>query len=87
MEEQGLDISKKSKDWQIGYHYGCLGTLTKEKIEFSKILGIVDQLLQMHIGALKELGIDVMAGSNGVEPKKTTKKATTKKKKPIEDLL
>jgi len=60
------------KDEQIGFHKGSLSTLAKERQEMMKILGIVEQLMQMHVKALKDLGIDL------------TKEAG---KKPIEDLL
>ena len=50
-----------SKDEQIGFHKGALSTLVKERQELSKILNIVEQLMQMHINALKELGIDLEA--------------------------
>lgn len=48
-----------SKDEQIGFHKGALSTLVKERQELSKILNIVEQLMQMHVNALKELGIDL----------------------------
>jgi thiaminase len=68
-----------SKEEQIGIHKGSLNTLAKEREEFAKILNIVEQLMQMHMGALKELGVDLekMAGE---APK-------PEKKKPIEDIL
>jgi hypothetical protein len=50
-----------SKDEQIGFHKGALSTLAKEREEMSKILKIVEQLMQMHVGALKELGVDLQA--------------------------
>ena len=50
-----------SKDEQIGFHKGALSTLVKERQELSKILNIVEQLMQMHINGLKELGIDLEA--------------------------
>ena len=61
-----------SKDEQIGFHKGSLSTLAKERQEMAKILGIVEQLMHVHIKALKELGIDITK-----EPDK----------KPIEDLV
>ena len=48
-----------SKDEQIGFHKGALSTLAKEREEMLKILSIVEQLMQMHVAALKELGIDL----------------------------
>ena len=50
-----------SKDEQVGFHKGALSTLAKEREEMAKILSIVEQLMQMHIKALKELGIDLEA--------------------------
>lgn len=50
-----------SRDEQVGFHKGSLSTLAKEREEMIKILGIVEQLMQMHIKALKELGIDLEA--------------------------
>ncbi|NQU78975.1 hypothetical protein HQ545_04365 [Candidatus Woesearchaeota archaeon] len=48
-----------SKDEQIGFHKGSLSTLAKEREEMLKILSIVEQLMQMHVSALKELGVDL----------------------------
>ncbi len=48
-----------SKDEQIGFHKGALSTLAKEREEMQKILSIVEQLMGMHVKALKELGIDL----------------------------
>ncbi len=47
------------KDEQIGFHKGALTTLAKEREEMLKILSIVEQLMQMHIKGLKELGVDL----------------------------
>ena len=71
-----------SKDEQIGFHKGSLSTLAKEREELGRILGIVEQLMQMHMGALKELGVDLekeAAAAQGGQP--------PEKKKPIEDIL
>ncbi|MGE0793537.1 MAG: hypothetical protein AB7V77_05160 [Candidatus Woesearchaeota archaeon] len=71
-----------SKEEQIGFHKGSLSTLAKEREEFTRILGIVEQLIKMHMTALADLGVDVeaMAKEGTPEPKK-------EKKKPIEDIL
>lgn len=61
---------------QIGFHKGALTTLAKERQELMRMLGIVEQLMQMHIKALKDLGIDL---------EEEAKKAT--KKKPLEAAL
>lgn len=67
-----------STDEQIGFHKGALSTLAKEREEMAKILNIVEQLMQMHVKALKELGIDL---------EKMAKDAASKSKKPIEDIV
>ena len=48
-----------SKDEQVGFHKGALTTLAKEREEMLKILSIVEQLMQMHIKGLKDLGVDL----------------------------
>jgi len=50
-----------SKDEQVGFHKGALSTLMKEREEMAKILQIVEQLIQMHVKALKDLGVDLVA--------------------------
>ena len=77
MGEQ-LKMAKESKDEQVGFHKGALATLAKEREEMMKILNIVEQLMQMHIKGLKDLGVDL---------EEEAKKAKKSKKKPIEDLL
>ena len=77
---------QQSKDEQIGFHKGSLSTLAKEREEFARILSIVEQLMQMHIGALKELGVDIAAQAEGVSSS-VAKKSPKTKKKPIEDIL
>lgn len=52
-----------SKDEQIGFHKGALTTLAKEREEMMKILGIVEQLMQMHVKGLKDLGVDLQKES------------------------
>lgn len=74
-----------SKEEQVGFHKGALTTLAKERQEMSKILQIVEQLMQMHVKALKELGVDLEAQAKelqkqaGVKPKGTDK--------PIDEIL
>lgn len=78
-------MAEESKDEQIGFHKGALATLVKEREEMQKILSIVEQLMQMHIKGLKDLGIDLeeqakeAASSGETKPKKN--------KKPIEDIV
>ena len=70
----------ENKDEQIGFHKGALTTLAKEREEMMRILSIVEQLMQMHIKGLKELGVDLEA-----EAKKAAK--SIKKKTPLEAKL
>lgn len=65
-----------NKDEQIGFHKGALSTLVKEREEMLKILNIVEQLMQMHIKALKEQGVDLEAQAKARE-----------KVEPLEDTL
>jgi len=60
------------KDEQIGFHKGSLSTLAKERQELARMVGIVEQLMQMHVKSLKDLGIDL---------------TKIPEKKPIEDLI
>ena len=76
--------TEASKDEQIGFHKGALSTLAKEREEFVKILGIVEQLMQMHIKALKDLGVDLEAAA--ADAQKAAGNAA-KAKRPIEDIL
>ena len=65
---------KVSKYEQVGFHKGALTTLAKEREEMLKILSIVEQLMQMHIKSLQELGVDLQ-------------KEAQKTKKPLEGTL
>ncbi|MBU0615694.1 MAG: hypothetical protein KJ601_06380 [Nanoarchaeota archaeon] len=72
---------KANNDEQVGFHKGALTTLAKEREELMRILQIVEQLMQMHIKGLKDMGVDLQA-----EAKKTEKPAK-KSDKPIEDIV
>jgi len=70
-----------SEEEQIGFHKGALTTLAKEREEMIKIVSVVEQLMQMHIQALKKLGVDLE------EEAKKIAKAAKEQSKPIEDIL
>ena len=74
---------KMSKEEQIGFHKGSLHTLAKEREELARLIGIVDQLIPMHTGALKELGVDLQTQTDQSPVQQEVKK----KKRPIEDIL
>lgn len=44
---------------EIGFHKGSLATLAKEREELLRIVHITEQLIQAHIKALKDLGVDL----------------------------
>ena len=78
------EAQEMSEDEQIGFHKGSLATLAKERQELSRLLGIVEQLMQMHIAALKKLGVDLESAAK--EAQKAAEEAK-KSNKPIEDLI
>ncbi|MEK6947798.1 MAG: hypothetical protein AABX19_00990 [Nanoarchaeota archaeon] len=55
---------------KIGFHKGCLTTLSKEREELLKLVNITEQLMGMHLNALKELGIDIEKDAKKTEVKK-----------------
>ncbi|MBW2971530.1 hypothetical protein KY359_00710 [Candidatus Woesearchaeota archaeon] len=67
-----------SKDEQIGFHKGSLATLAKEREEMLKILSIVEQLMQMHVAALKELGVDLEKMAKQAQAAQATAKPASK---------
>jgi hypothetical protein len=64
---------------QVGFHKGSLATLVKEREELIRLLQIVEQLINSHVKALKELGVDLEA-----EAKKAQE---TLKKKKLEEKI
>ncbi|MBI2146196.1 hypothetical protein HYU22_02560 [Candidatus Woesearchaeota archaeon] len=75
-----MTTKTNSKEEKIGFHKGSLSTLTKEREELLRILQIVEQLMQMHIKELKDMGVDLVAEAKDVAKK-------LKGKKPIEEVL
>ena len=65
---------------QVGFHKGALTTLAKEREEMMRILQIVEQLMQMHIKSLKDLGVDLEKAAKDM-------KGSKKSRKPIEDIV
>ncbi len=74
--------NKNDKKEQIGFHKGALTTLAKERQEFIRLLGVIEQLMQLHLKALKDLGVDLEK-----EAKKTENPEKKTKKKPIDEFL
>jgi len=82
--EEPKQVNSVSKEEQIGFHKGALSTLAKEREEMIRILQVVEQLMQMHIKGLKDLGVDLEAAAKKAQA--SAKKPKTPKK-PIEDML
>ena len=76
--------NEASNEEQIGFHKGALSTLAKEREELMRILQIVEQLMQMHIKGLRELGVDLEKAAKEAQKKEEKPK---KKAKPIEDII
>jgi hypothetical protein len=82
MEPQ--NTQNASKDEIIGFHKGALSTLAKEREEFQKLLNVVEQLMQMHIKALKEQGVDLMAQAQQTQQQNQTPQ---QQQPPLDDML
>jgi hypothetical protein len=77
------DLKSASKEEQAGFHKGALSTLAKERQELARILQIVEQLMQLHLAALKDLGVDLeKEAQEAMQPQQVKKPG-----KPIEDML
>ncbi|HDP73463.1 MAG TPA: hypothetical protein ENN46_00695 [Candidatus Woesearchaeota archaeon] len=74
-----------SKEEQIGFHKGSISVLSKERAELLKIVSVVEQLIQMHLKALSELGVSISEEQNPVSEK--NKDLPKQKKPPIDELL
>ncbi len=72
---------KTSKDEQVGLHKGALSTLAKEREGLLAIVSIVEQQMQAHVKALKDLGIDL------AKIAKEAQEAVKSAKKPIEEII
>jgi len=70
-----------NKDEQVGIHKGSLSVLAAERNELVKMITIVEQLMQAHIKALKDLGIDLEAEAK----KAQAEMAKQQGKKPAQD--
>ena len=70
----------QSNEEKIGFHKGALSTLVNERKELQRILQIVEQLMQMHVSSLKELGVDL-------ENQASQEEQPQKKSGKIDDLI
>jgi len=76
------EVKGANKDELIGFHKGSLSTLAKERQELLKMVSVVEQLMQMHVKGLQDLGVDLTQEAEKAEH--ASKKVS---KKPIEDML
>ena len=60
---------KVSKDEEIGFHKGALSTLAKERAELIKMAQVVEQIMQMHVKALQDLGVNLQQEAPAEEKK------------------
>lgn len=51
--------SNMSREEEIGYHKGALNTLSNERNEFVRLIGVVDTFIQAHLKRLEELGVKI----------------------------
>jgi len=72
-----------SNEEQIGFHKGSLSTLAKERSELLRMNSIVEQLMQLHVKALSDLGVDLTKESE----EKTSKESPKASKKPIDEMI
>ena len=75
--------AQMSKDEQIGFHKGSLSVLSKEREEMLRILNIVEQLMQMHVKGLQDLGVDLAAQAKQSKSRQMPKGT----EKPIDELI
>ncbi len=80
------DEKNMSKEEKIGFHKGALSTLAKERQEMARILGIVEEIMKMHISALKEEGIDLESEAAGLVAQ-NNQADVNNKKPPIDELI
>lgn len=86
-DEKKPEQPQMPKEEQIGFHKGSLATLAKEREEMAKIVNVVEQLMQMHIKALKDLGVDLEAQAKQFADTQGPKVEAKGTNKPIDDLI
>jgi intein-encoded DNA endonuclease-like protein len=70
-----------SNDELIGFHKGSITTLLKERAELLKMVSVVEEILKVHISALKDLGVDIS------ELSKKDEGSNKNNKKNIEEMI
>jgi len=83
-----LLAEQMNRDEKIGFHKGAIDTLLKERQELLKMASIVTKLTEMHVSALKEMGIDLtqqMQQAQEQAPAEEQPAQPTKKTKKTDD--
>ena len=62
-------MEQPKKEEIIGFHKGAISVLAMEQQEFVKILQVVQQQIQGHVNALKELGVDLETEGKKIQEK------------------
>jgi len=75
-----------SKQEKIGFHKGSLSTLAKERQELARILNIVEEIMKMHISALKEEGVDLESEAQNLV-NNNSEADKNNKKPPIDEII
>ncbi len=70
-----------SKEEQVGFHRGSIAVLLREQQELMKMVNVIPQVVQIHIQALKELGVDYIAEIEKLQEEYRKKQATQKTSK------
>jgi UDP-N-acetylglucosamine enolpyruvyl transferase len=83
-KEETKETNKTPREEEIGFHKGALTTLAKERQEFVRLLGVVEQLMKLHINALKKLGVDLEKEAEEIHNEEKKEK---KEKKPLDEVL
>ena len=53
------EAQKMTREEEIGYHKGAINTLSNERNELIRIVGVVESLMQAHLKRLQELGVKI----------------------------
>jgi hypothetical protein len=59
VKEKKTTSNEMSKEEEIGFHKGALNTLISERNELIKMASTVESIMQAHIVALKQLGVEL----------------------------
>lgn len=67
-------------DEKLGYHKGALKSLVNERMELARLLQIVNSLVEKHVEALDEMGVDVEEFLEKIQQRQRERVKKSKKK-------